>query len=113
MLMMMMRMPSFLVVSLKSHLQNPSYPSSVVGNAYNGFVGVLEFNAGAQRLHKMGILRKRGAETFGEETRTFDRNLFRSFARSDPKLEDGGRCGGGVSEIAIVFSDPNAELIRD
>lgn len=34
-------------------------------------------------------------------------------ASSDPKLEDGGGCGGGVSEIANVFSDPNAELIRD
>jgi hypothetical protein len=35
-------------------------------------------------------------------------------ARSDPKLKDGGGgCGGGVSEIANVFSDPNAELIRD
>jgi hypothetical protein len=53
----------------------------------------------------------KGAETFGEETRTFDRNLFRSVGRSDPKLEDGG--GGGVSEIANVFSDPNAELFRD
>jgi hypothetical protein len=80
MMMMMMRMPSFLVVSLKSHLQNPSYPSSVVENAYNCFVGVSEFDAGAQRLHKRGILRKKGAETFGEETRTFDRNLFRSLA---------------------------------
>jgi hypothetical protein len=111
MMMMMMRIPSFLVVSLKSHLQNPSYPSSVVENAYNCFVGVSGFDAGAQRLHKRGILRKKGAETFGEETRTFDRNLYRSL---DPKLKDGGGgCGGGVSEIANVFSDPNAELIRD
>lgn len=113
MMMMMMRTPSFLVVSLKTRLQNPSNPSSVVENAYNCFVGVSEFDAGAQRLHKRGILRKKGAETFGEETRTFDRNLARSLARSDSKLEDGGGCGGGVSEIANVFSDPNAELIRD
>jgi hypothetical protein len=35
------------------------------------------------------------------------------FARSHPKLEDGGGCDVGVSEIANVFSDPNAELIRD
>jgi hypothetical protein len=57
-------------------------------------------------LHKTGILRKKGQKPL-EKRHAHSTEIY--FARSHPKLEDGGGCGGGVSEIANVFS----ELISD
>lgn len=93
--------------------QNPFYPSLVVENVYNSFVGVSKFDKGTPQLHKWNILRKQGVETFGEETHTFDKNMFHLFVHLDPRLKNDGGCCGGVFVIANVFSNPNIKLIKD